>query len=150
MDGTSSNTFSPEARLTRGTLVTALYRLAGSPSVGPSCPYNDVASNAAYRNAAIWASGNGILENIASSSFGADNEVTRQDMAVMLARHKGATLNSSPNLGFMDADDISDYAKGAVEWVCENRILGGVDGSRFLPKGTISRSEAAAIIYRSR
>ena len=148
MDGTTSTSFSPYANLTRGTLLTALYRLAGSPSVGSYCPYSDVAGNATYRNAAIWASGNGILADIASSSFGADNAVTRQDMAVMLARYKGATLNSSPNLPFADADDISDYAKGAVAWASENRIVSGMVDGRFQPKNTMTRAEAATIIFR--
>ena len=51
MDGTSSDLFSPGGPTTRGVLVTALYRQAGSPAVRQESGFTDVPAGAAYADA---------------------------------------------------------------------------------------------------
>ena len=58
--GTSATTFSPEQNMTRGMLVTVLYCMAGSPSVNGTMTYQDVAQDAWYYSAVLWASHAGL------------------------------------------------------------------------------------------
>ena len=54
--------FNPTANMTRADLVVALYRLAGSPANAEDAvnPFEDVADDAAYKDAVIWAKDKGI------------------------------------------------------------------------------------------
>lgn len=60
MDGTSSAAFSPDALASRGVLVTALYRRAGSPGPQQEARFTDIPSGAAYGSAAAWAAEAGV------------------------------------------------------------------------------------------
>jgi DNA-directed RNA polymerase subunit RPC12/RpoP len=51
MRGTGEKTFAPNDNLTRGQLVTVLYRMAGSPSAASAAPFTDVEPNAYYADA---------------------------------------------------------------------------------------------------
>lgn len=46
--GTSTTTFAPDKTLTRGMMVTVLYRLAGEPTMAQTSPFTDVADSAYY------------------------------------------------------------------------------------------------------
>ncbi|MGI5874047.1 MAG: S-layer homology domain-containing protein, partial [Bacillota bacterium] len=55
VNGVSENRFAPDMEITRGMVVTILYRLEGEPAVSESCAFNDVAAGRYYRDAVIWA-----------------------------------------------------------------------------------------------
>jgi hypothetical protein len=64
MFGTSTEPmlFSPNMTLTRGMVVTVLYRIAGSPDVsGLTNPFDDVDEGKWYTDAVKWATTNGIV-----------------------------------------------------------------------------------------
>ena len=65
MVGMSETEFGVNGSLTRGQLVTILYRLAGEPTVeGKTNPFTDVAENRYYTNAVIWGASEGIVNGI--------------------------------------------------------------------------------------
>jgi hypothetical protein len=53
--GMSKNKFVPDAVMTRGMLVTVLYRMAGEPQVNANKHFIDVAKGSWYENAVNWA-----------------------------------------------------------------------------------------------
>ena len=53
--GTDETSFSPEETMTRGMLVTVLYRMAGSPAVSGAAAYSDVAADSCCADAVSWA-----------------------------------------------------------------------------------------------
>lgn len=59
MTGTSETAFSPNAAVTRATVVTVLWRLEGAPAFSVEAPFPDVAAGAWYETAAAWAKGKG-------------------------------------------------------------------------------------------
>ena len=63
MDGRTETTFAPNENITRADLVTALYRLAGSPALPADAqtPFIDVAESDACHDAVVWASESGIV-----------------------------------------------------------------------------------------
>ena len=84
--GTGSSLFLPDAACTRAQAVTLLYRANGSPAVSGSTTFSDVAADAYYASAVMWAAENGISNGIGSGSFGSDDDCTRAQLVTFLWR----------------------------------------------------------------
>ncbi len=69
MNGVSETLFHPNHNLTRGELVTVLYRMAGTPAVEASTPFTDVAEGRFYSDAVAWAYENEITEGVTDTLF---------------------------------------------------------------------------------
>ena len=87
VDGETETTFAPNASMTRADLVTALYRLAGSPEVTAENPFTDVAADAEYYNAVMWAYTKGVVGGITDTTYEPDSPLQRQQVATMLYRY---------------------------------------------------------------
>ncbi len=59
-NGTTDTTFSPSNSVTRGQMITWLYRYAGSPEVSATTKFADVKSSDYYAKAVAWATAQGI------------------------------------------------------------------------------------------
>ena len=84
--GTSYTTFSPNESCSRAQIVTFLWRANGSPAVGGSVTFSDVAADAYYATAVIWAEKNGITGGIGGGLFGSNNHCTRAQIVTFLYR----------------------------------------------------------------
>lgn len=156
MLGTSDTTFTPGTNMTRGMLVTVLYRMAGEPEVTAAQmnQFTDVASSAYYAKAVAWAKANGIVNGISATQFAPDSNVTRQDAVVifyrMLKNYYNRDVSSSVSLsGYADADKISDYAVDAIMWATDVGMLNGIPAGDALyvqPGGSLSRAQAAKLL----
>lgn len=153
LSGTTATTFSPNTAMTRGMLVTALGRLAGADVSGyKKSSFTDVKADAYYMGYVEWAANNGIMKGITAATFGPDNAVTREQMAVTMADYAKATGFSLPKAHaqntFADAADISSWAADSVKAMQMAGVLAGKNANRFDPQGTAARAEAAAAIRR--
>lgn len=83
--GTSATTFSPDATVTRGQTVTFLYRGAGTPAVSGGS-FADVAADAYYADAVVWAVKEGITSGTGGNSFSPDAPCTRGQIVTFLYR----------------------------------------------------------------
>ena len=93
---------------------------------------------------------NGIVNGVSDDMFGAGQNITRQDLAVMAynaALKNGVEFNTEDVQKFSDDDKISDYAKTAVYALKSQDIVNGIDGKNFAPQDTATRAEAAKILY---
>ena len=149
--GTSDTTFSPYASMTRGMLVTVLYRLEGRPSVTGTSVFDDVARGEYYEKAVIWAAEHKIVNGTGGSKFSPDANVTREQMAAILyryAQYKGYRTNSRAGLsGFADYQTVSSYAETPMQWAVAEKLINGSNGS-LLPRGNATRAQVAAILHR--
>jgi uncharacterized repeat protein (TIGR02543 family) len=155
MVGTSANPmrFSPNAALTRGMVVTVLYRIAGSPDVsGLANPFNDVAADRWYTDAVIWAAANKIVSGYGNGKFGPDDNITREQMAVMIINYQKFSGKIPPDIvmdrEFSDLNDISDWAKDSVNRLTMQGMISGKPGNLFDPAGEATRAEFAAMLHR--
>ena len=151
MAGTSTTKFSPNTNLTRGMVVTMLYRVEGEPTVTETNKFSDVKSGDYYYNAVRWAAKNGIVNGVTDKTFAPNTNITRQDLATILYRYvkeyKGQSANLGTLTGFADASQVSDYASSAMKWAVGQGIINGSNGS-LLPKGNATRAQAAAMLQR--
>ena len=155
MAGTSGSTFSPEGTTTRGQIITILWRLSGSPVVNYLMDFDDVDPAAYYAEAIRWASSEGIAGGYGNGSFGPDDPITREQLAVMLyqyAWNMGYDLSIGEDtniLSYADAFTVSEYAVSALQWACGAGIISGTgDGSTLTPQGEATRAQAATVLMR--
>ena len=134
-------------------LVTILHRMDGKPTPTSQNKFNDVSKSQYYYDAVIWATEKGIVHGYGDGSkFGPDDNITRQDLAVILrnfAQYKGKNVNVASDLSkFKDGNLVSDYAKTAMQWaVGKGVITGNNNGKSLTPHANSTRAEAAGMIY---
>lgn len=152
ISGTAEGEFSPRAPLTRAMSVQILYAMEEGEAADSST-FTDVLRGKWYFDAVEWAYKNDIAHGTGIAIFSPAAEITRQDFVTMLYGFCTAFSHDAEiehevglDLPFSDHDDISDYAKDAVEWAIENSILAGFPDGTLRPKSSISRSETAVII----
>ena len=151
MSGTTETTYSPSSKLTRGMLVTILHNMEGKPKATGTSKFADVQNkNMYYYSAVLWASSNKIVNGYSNGKFGADDNITREQLAVMLSnycKYKGKYKATNANYSkFSDSGKISGFAKTGMNWAVGNKIVNGSNG-KLNPQGTANRAEAAAMIY---
>ena len=84
--GTSATTFSPELTFSRAHIVTFLWRAANSPSAKTANPFTDVAADAYYIDAVLWAVKHKITVGTTLSTFSPDEGCTRAQIVTFLYR----------------------------------------------------------------
>ncbi len=152
MQGTGDGLFSPNAPVTRAMLVTMLYRLDGSPEVSAQIPFTDVEPGSWYYPAVCWAYENGIILGISDTEFGANLDITREQLVTILYRYalkRGLVGEYDVTLDdFADKDQISPWAVEAMLWAKAEGIISGVTADTLDPQGAATRAQIAAIFQR--
>ena len=152
MKGTAEDSFSPSLKADRASVVTILWRMAGSPVVSGASVFKDVPADAYYAEAVAWAASVGIAKGRDDSRFSPEAEITREELAVFTARFgQFARIASSEKLPadtITDRGDIHEWAADAIDWNYENGIMNGVGNGRIDPAGPALRSHVAVVIMR--
>lgn len=145
MDGVSYYRFAPDATITRGMVVTMLWRMAGEPYEA-AAGFTDVAAGRYYTTAVAWAAKNGIVEGMTSTTFAPDQAITREQLASILYRYAkwlGFSGYGSDISGYTDAGKVSSYAYDAMSWAVRSGVVTGTSAKVLDPQGTASRAAAA-------
>lgn len=75
-----------------------------------------------------------------------EENITRQEAAIMLANALHIPYSSVSSTGFADNADIADWAKGAVYALKSLGLVSGVGGNNFDPTAPISRAAVTTIL----
>ena len=151
--------FGPNDQITRGQIVTILYRRENSPDVSKiNMTFNDVGSYY-YYNAIKWAAENNIVtghtagEN--AGKFMPDDPITREQLALILqryAKYKNISVAETADLtGFKDYEAVSPWALEGLKWVVSKGIISGdmaTTPPSINPQGNATRAQAATMIMR--
>ena len=155
MTGVEEDMFVPDGKVTRGMILTVLYRLDGETEViNRSIPFKDLDLSAYYANAVIWAQQNGIIKGIGNGKVMADDSVTREQLAAILQRYynfKGEDIENRENatiFGYSDFSKISEYAISSLQWAVSRGVLEGKSKNTLNPRDCVTRAELAAILTR--
>ena len=150
--GYNENTFAPNDNLTRGMLVTILYRMENSPENNGVSGFSDVENNKWYSKSIKWAVDKEIVHGYGENKFGPNDNILRQDVAVILrnyAKSKGKEVENLAEInGFSDIAQISNYANSAMKWAISNKVITGNSNGTLAPKGLATRAEAAAMLQK--
>lgn len=163
MNGVGEGRFDPYGKVTRGMVVTVLYRLAEQPSVeGMTCSFTDLTQDW-YKNAVIWASNNGVTNGVSATAFAPDQAITREQMATLITRFllsmselsaedqallrqiENNTLVLKTMLAgvYSDAGKVSNWAMFSVFACNYMGIMKGDTSGTFRPADTLNRAECA-------
>lgn len=152
MTGVSADAFAPNDKMSRGMLVTVLYRIDGAQEIRKSIPFSDVSETAWYYDAVAWAYQNGVVNGTSATTFSPDAHITREAMVTIFYRYalaKGYDVSNSANLsGYADSRNISSWAANAFSWAVAEGIVEGVGSNKLGVTGTATRAECATIIER--
>lgn len=138
--GVDDEKFMPEGIMNRAMLATVLYRMESEPESKTQNLFGDVAEGEWYSEAVVWGNANGIIEGY-GSSFGVNDPVTREQLAVMLWR-----LAGKPDAETVESG-ASSWAEEAMSWAVSAGLIRGGDNG-YNPKGSATRAEIAAILMR--
>ena len=146
MNGYGSGNFAPNARLSRAQLAQILFNKEGRPGANYLLTFPDVAGEVWYTEAIRWAASQGIVGGYGNGTFGPDDPITREQLAVMLWRYSGSPAATNKELHFIDEGEISGFALEALRWAVENGILNGYNDGRLGPQGQATRAQAAQML----
>ena len=152
VDGIGDNAFDPDNKVTRAQFIKLLMKALELADETAQCSLSDVKPGEWYYNSIAAAQKLGIVVGKEDGTFGVDDEISRQDMAVMV--YRAAKLlqlelgNQTTNTTeFIDKSEIAGYAVEQVAAMQKAGIILG-DNGRFMPRDNATRAEAAVIIYR--
>lgn len=151
--GTSETTFAPNTAMTRGMLVTVLYRLDGERKGDAAASFTDVAQDAWYTDAVAWGAENKVVEGLGNDTFAPTANITREQLAAMVYRYAktlgyGYEGEWTSQLDFNDTEKVSDWSLEAVNWLVDNGVLTGKPGQLLDPQGNATRAEVATVLER--
>ena len=150
--GATATEFRPNKNITRGDLVTILWRMEGEPVVTGVRNFPDVSTKAYYSKAIRWATKNKVVNGYQNGNFGPNDNITREQLATILwnyAKYKGKYIGGAVVTSkYTDWNKITGYARPAMIWAVDKGVITGKDnGTRIDPQGTATRAETAGMIY---
>ena len=162
MNGVGDKKFAPNATTNRAMIVTILWRMEGSPSQSASqtalpegasqAAFEDVEAGSWYETAVNWAAAEGIVNGMSETTFAPTAEITREQMATILARYagyKGRDVSKKAELSaYTDASSVSDWAADAMGWAVASELMKGVTETTLQPQGKATRAQVAVLMQR--
>ncbi|QKS72388.1 S-layer homology domain-containing protein [Paenalkalicoccus suaedae] len=155
MAGVSANRVAPNAQVTRGQFATFLARALNLPAGSQQASFSDVPRTHGLSDGIYRAAGASLVGGYPNGTFRPEQNITREEMAVMIDRAIGyrGVPRQPGELNFIDVADIREMYLTAVQ---SNAYFGIILGyttndpsmMRFAPKQNATRAEAAAFIVR--
>lgn len=96
----------------------------------------------------------GIVNGVAPGKFGPNQQITRQEISVMLLRTLQAEDGSidtkvGSSITFADESEIAAWALESVKFLNQQGIMQGVGSNKIGPKGNTTREQAILLVQRT-
>ncbi|WP_235441648.1 S-layer homology domain-containing protein [Paenibacillus sp. IHB B 3415] len=150
--GMTENSFFPAASIKRADFIALLVRaLELKGTGGNKTMFSDIPNSDFYYHELAITKELGIATGFEDHTFRPNRNISRQDMMVMIVRALeagGKPIEASGSLAaYSDAAGISGYAKDSVLFLVKSEVVNGKN-DRIAPNDTLTRAEAAVILYR--
>ncbi|MBR5315084.1 MAG: S-layer homology domain-containing protein, partial [Clostridia bacterium] len=146
--GTSENTFAPSANITRADFAILLVRAFKMTSESEE-NFADVAESDYFAKELAVARNTGLINGIGDNKFAPRNNITRQDMMVIVYRALVAMEKELDTAAISAPDfaNVADYAKDAVAALVNAGLANGKSG-KIAPTDYTTRAEVAVLLKR--
>ena len=154
--GKGEGIFDPNGKVTRAeftSLITRVFDLKVKNTY--DLKFKDVKKDIWYYDAVKAAVDNGVIQGIDANNFKPNDNISREQMAVIVMRALEGTGNVSKfsstgkNISsFVDKKDISDWSKENLGKAVDYGLLNGKGNNNLAPKDTTTRAESASLLYR--
>ncbi|MEK4286699.1 pectinesterase family protein [Paenibacillus sp. FSL P4-0502] len=152
LNGTGDHNFGPQLNVTRAQFLKMLMLALELEEGNAASTFKDVSLDAWYYSSVAAAQQLGIIQGRSDGTFGANETISREEMALMAYRAaqlaKLTVVEVDQPVNFNDAADVSAYAREAVQFMSGAKIIQGVGKDNFAPKANTTRAQAAVIVYR--
>lgn len=140
--GYPDNTFRPDQTITRAEFAAVLVKAFNLPT-NTQKVFNDTRGHwAQIQIASAYAAG--VISGYDAKTFGPDDPITREQMAVMIV--KAANIaSSSTTLKFSDSNSVSTWARSSVATAVSKKLITGYPNNTFKPANNATRAEAVAV-----
>ena len=95
----------------------------------------------------------GITNGVSETAFAPNSNITREQIATMLARTVALTGRDTAvytkDIKFADESTVSSWAKNSVRYMAQEELIIGVGEGKFAPTGTATREQTLAISERT-
>ena len=148
VSGDGTGYFGPNDNITREQFLKMLLLAVDAEFDNAENIFGDVLDDGWYKDYVLTAKKLGIVNGISDDEFGIGTNITRQDMAVMIARtmEKFKIQPEKKNVvSFDDDDKISDYAKESVKLMKSIGLIEGYN-NEYRPSDNLTKAEAAKVI----
>ena len=148
VSGNGNGEFAPNDNVTREQFLKMLLEAVGTEYANVENTFADVDNSAWYAKYVLNAKKIGIVNGVSDVEFGIGENITRQDMAVMISRTIEKfyiDVSFAVVDAFDDSDVISDYAKKSVNAMKSIGLIEGYN-NKFRPIDNLTRAEAAKVI----
>ncbi|WP_231115101.1 S-layer homology domain-containing protein [Neomoorella thermoacetica] len=155
--GLMENYFLPDNPVTRAQFAAMVLKTFGQSEVIPEKPtFIDVPSESEYFGAVEGAYRAGLIAGVDKTHFAPGLNITREEMAAMIARGLGSgVLASADQAGaleklknFKDYDNLSPWARQSMALCYQLGIIKGMPDQTIQPKANTSRAEATVMLRR--
>ena len=149
ISGYADMTYKPQKSVTRAEFITMMVKAYMPNAETAENDFSDIAPSDWYYNSVMTAFSKGIISGVTTHEFMPNNQIKRQDIAVILYNlaSKFGKVSDSVGAEFVDGDEISNYAKAAVSFLKSTGVVKGDESGAFKPQSYANRAEAAQMIY---
>lgn len=147
ISGYPNQTFRPNQTITRAEFASILMKVLHLKEVDAGKVFNDTEKHWA-KQAIATAHSHGIINGYNKSIFGANDPITREQMAAMIV-NAFKLEHTKPLNTFNDESKTSKWAMQSLETAIAEGIIGGYEDGTIRPQGNTTRGESAVIIVRA-
>jgi len=150
MEGTSKTVpqFEPKKPVTRAEFAKILVQLLGDePASGNEKIFDDVPVDSWYYGYVAKAKEKGIVQGITATTFMPNKSISRQEMAIMIAKAMKWQANGG-NVKFNDLNAAYKDAVPAILAVVDHGVMTGYREGVFAPRDPVTREMAATVAVK--
>ena len=151
LKGDDKGNLNPDQPVKRSEFAAILVRaLKLSPNTSNAIEFNDVRVGHWFYNDVKIASQYGLVKGKEANVFKPNDNITREEMAVMIKRavdYYGYD-SLSLNLYFDDSKTISSWAAEDIKHILSLGLMSGISEKKFAPKANSTRAQAVTVLKR--
>ncbi|MEY9971678.1 hypothetical protein ABH966_002051 [Lysinibacillus sp. RC46] len=146
--GFPNGTFGPEKNVTRAQVATMIARILGytDGQAVSKAPFNDIPSNHFAAGAIAFVKERGIMNGDVDGNFRASENITRAQMATVVANYK--QLHIEENVAITFNDTKGHWAQWIIEANRNAGIINGRADRSFAPDEHLTRAQAVVMMNR--
>ncbi|MRN53029.1 S-layer homology domain-containing protein [Paenibacillus monticola] len=147
--GYLDGTFQPNRTVTRAEFAVMLMNVLKPQGAGTQLTFTDTATIGAWAQTAVaQALQAGIITGYEDGTFRPNTEITRAEMAVILAKALGKSTEVKLTTSFVDDKNIPAWAKASVDFVKKSGMVQGKGDNEFAPQASATRAEAVTVLLK--
>lgn len=148
MRGDLEGNLNEDNYITRAEFSTMVNRAFGYDKTGPT-PFRDVPENSWYAEDVGIAYNVGYIAGTSATTFSPNDNVTREQAALILARILMLQPQVGENTMFTDSRSMENWSRGYIASVAQQGLISGYPDGRFGPKDNLTRGQAAIILVNA-